>query len=324
MTKTEPRVSVLVRAYNVAPWIEQCLDSILAQRTSFSVEILVHDDASTDGTTEILHRYQDQYPEQLQVIFQTVNQHGLGRNPASPLVAIARGEFLALCDGDDFWTNTYKLQIQVDRLDLDPTLSIMMHQSDLLVGEQLQARSGAGESLYQLKHFVKQMAIGSASSSIVCRHSPEIRADFSGAGAYDNTGADWLLCVSALKNGELCFLHQSMGVYRIRPQSLYSTKPWIEQWKVHIHSALTVSAILGDRWKAQILNFNKRRLLLRWARARCESDFQEMEVELEKIEENIILRRITSLLMHSPMKSIYGVHLSKLFYWNLVVSRSSL
>jgi glycosyltransferase involved in cell wall biosynthesis len=160
MTKTVPRVSVLVRAYNVAPWIEQSLDSILAQLTSFSVEILVHDDASTDGTTGILRRYQEQYPEQVQVIFQTTNQLGLGRNPASPLVAIAHGEFLALCDGDDYWTTSHKLQIQVDRLDQDPTLSIVRHQSDLLEGDQLQPRGGAGETRYQLRHFVKQMAIG--------------------------------------------------------------------------------------------------------------------------------------------------------------------
>lgn len=313
----EPRVSVLVRAYNVAPWIEECLDSILGQQTSFEVEILVHDDASTDGTTDILKQYQQQHSGKIQVVFQTINQHGLGRNPASPLVELARGEFLALCDGDDYWTDPLKLQIQVDRLDQDPTLSIMMHQSDLLEGDQLRCRSGEGESRLQLRHFVKQMAIGSASSSIVCRHSSEIRADFSGVGSYDNTGADWLLCVSALKSGELCFLHHSMGVYRIRPQSLYSTKPWIEQWKVHIHTALTVSAILGDRWKVQIVNFNKRRLLLRWAGEESESNLRQIAEEFRSLEQSSLLRSLTPIIMGSSVRALYGHYLSKLFYWRL-------
>ena len=317
MVRTEPRVSVLVRAYNVAPWIEQCLDSILAQKTSFGVEILVHDDASSDGTTAILRRYQERYPNQIHVIFQSINQHGLGRNPASPLVAIARGEFLALCDGDDYWTNAEKLQIQVDQLDRDRTLSIVMHQSDLLEGDQLKLRGGDGQSRYQLRHFVKQMAIGSASSSIVCRQSSEIRTDFSGAGAYDNTGADWLLCVSALKSGELCFLHQSMGVYRIRPRSLYSTKPWIDQWKVHIHSALTVSAILGDRWRTQILNYNKRRLLIYWAGERDCSLREECRSEFEKIELAKPIQWITQLIMNTPLQGMYGRRLTKALYWNL-------
>jgi glycosyltransferase involved in cell wall biosynthesis len=317
MSRAEPRVSVLVRAYNVAPWIEQCLDSILAQKTSFGVEILVHDDASTDGSATILRWYQERYPEQIQVIFQTVNQHGLGRNPASPLVAIARGEFLALCDGDDYWTNLSKLQIQVDRLDQDPSLSIVMHQSDLLEGDQRRARGCEGETRCQLRQFVKQMAIGSASSSILCRQSTEIRTDFNGPGADDNTGADWLLCVSALKSGELCFLHQSMGVYRIRPGSLYSTKPWIDQWKVHIHSALTVSAILGDRWRAQILNYNKRRLLLHWADEKCPLSRDEHRIEFEKIEMLAPIQLLTRVIMSTPLRGIYGRQLSKALYWYL-------
>ncbi len=320
MAKAEPRVSVLVRAYNVEPWIEQCLESILSQQTSFAVEILVHDDASTDGTPAILHRYVEQYPDQISVVFQTTNQHGQGLNPASPLVAMARGQFLALCDGDDYWIDPRKLQIQVDRLDGDSSLSIVMNQSDLLEGDTLKPRSGNGESRYQLRHFVKQMAVGSASSSILCRHTPEIRVDFSGAGLHDNTGADWLLCVSALKSGELCFLHRSMSIYRIRPRSLYSTKSWVDQFKVHIHSALTVSVILNDRWRSQILNINKRRLLLRWVNSAEPEEAACIRKEFCKIESNALLRWLANRAMRSSLKKAYGNHISKIFYWKLAIA----
>jgi len=320
MAKTDPRVSVLVRAYNVEPWIEQCLDSILSQQTSFAVEVLVHDDASTDKTPDLLRYYLKLYPEQIRVVFQTVNQHAQGLNPASPLVAMAQGEFLALCDGDDYWNDPNKLQIQVDRLDQDPALSIVMNQSDLLEGEKLIERSGYGESRYQLKHFIKQMAVGSASSSILCRHTPSIREDFAGAAYFDNTGADWLLCVSALKSGELCFLHQSMSVYRIRPKSLYSTQPWIEQFKVHVHSALTVSAILNHRWRPQILNVNKRRLLLKWSSSTDMLESDGIALEFDRIEANSLLRWLTKIMMRSAFAKLYGNHFSKIFYWNLAVA----
>jgi glycosyltransferase involved in cell wall biosynthesis len=320
MISSQPRVSVLVRAYNVSPWIGECLDSILSQRTNFSIEILVHDDASTDCTPDILRSYSASYPNQLKVIFQSINQHSKGLNPASPLVSIATGEYLALCDGDDFWTDQEKLQKQVDFLDNNQEFSIVMHQSDLLEGDQRKKRDADGQTVYKLKDFVKQMAVGSASSSILCRNTVQLRADFSGQGRYDNTGADWLLCVSALKTGNLCFLHQSMSVYRIRPRSLYSTQRWIKQFQVHIHSALTVSAILDDRWKVQIININKRRLLLYWVKVLDSDEAKLVGSAFAELEDNIILRWLTSKLMNSPLSFLYGKYISKIFYWNLAIS----
>ncbi len=320
MNRPEPRVSVLVRAHNVEPWIRTCLDSILAQETNFEVEILVTDDAATDGTPDILRRYAELHPGQIRVFLQSANQHSLGLNSASPLVAIARGEFLALCDGDDYWTNPHKLQIQVNLLDRDPSLSIVMHQSDLLNEDGLVERGKEGCTIYSLRHFVKQMAVGSASSSILCRHTQEIRAAFSGAGLYEPNGIDWLLCVGALQTGELCFLHQSMSIYRIRSGSLYSTRSWIDQFRLHRHCALRVSLILGDRWKPQILNFNKRRLLLRWADPAGPKEVEQIRNEFVRLETNPILRSVTFFLMSSPMRRIYGRMFSKIFYWNLAVS----
>ncbi|WP_352402139.1 glycosyltransferase [Synergistes jonesii] len=109
------KVSVTVLTYNHEKYIRQALDSILMQRTNFSYEALVGDDASHDGTPEILREYAEKYPQIIRLFLRGKNL-GASRN-AYELTIRARGEYLAALDGDDFWTDPDKLQIQADFLD---------------------------------------------------------------------------------------------------------------------------------------------------------------------------------------------------------------
>lgn len=108
-------VSVIVLTYNHEKYIRQALDSILMQETTFAYEILVGDDASTDGTADILKEYQRKYPNIFRLFLREKNI-GATRN-SYELLTSAKGQFLATCEGDDYWTDKNKLQLQVDFLE---------------------------------------------------------------------------------------------------------------------------------------------------------------------------------------------------------------
>lgn len=110
-------VSILCVTYNHEKFIRNALDSFLMQRTNFDFEILIHDDASTDNTTNIIKEYEKKYPALIKVIYQTENQYSKGISPAIYLYEKAQGKYLAMCEGDDFWIDNKKLQKQIDFLE---------------------------------------------------------------------------------------------------------------------------------------------------------------------------------------------------------------
>ncbi len=123
------KVTVYSACYNQKDTIKRAIDSVLAQKTNFKYEIIIKDDASTDGTTEIIKEYQKKYPDIIKPIFETENQFSKRRAMEAFYEAIkrARGEYLAICEGDDYWVSADKLQKQVDFLDNNYGYSICTH-----------------------------------------------------------------------------------------------------------------------------------------------------------------------------------------------------
>jgi glycosyltransferase involved in cell wall biosynthesis len=114
-------ISVCCITYNHKPYIRQCLDGFMMQKTNFLFEVLIHDDASTDGTADIIREYEQRYPEIIKPIYQTENQYSKGvKISITYNFPRAKGKYIALCEGDDYWTDTYKLQKQVDFLEKNP------------------------------------------------------------------------------------------------------------------------------------------------------------------------------------------------------------
>lgn len=113
-----PLVSICTLAYNHEPYIRQCLEGFMIQKCNFKFEVLIHDDASTDGTAGIIREYEEKYPEIIKPIYQKENQYSqgifIGVNFQYPRVL---GKYIALCEGDDYWTDPLKLQKQVDFLE---------------------------------------------------------------------------------------------------------------------------------------------------------------------------------------------------------------
>ena len=121
-------VSVLCLAYNHEAWIRNALEGFVSQQAPFRFEVLVHDDASTDGTADIIREYAARYPELIRPVFQTENQYSRGV-PVSLryLAPRIRGRYVALCEGDDYWTDPHKLAKQVAALEARPDVDICAH-----------------------------------------------------------------------------------------------------------------------------------------------------------------------------------------------------
>lgn len=128
--KSTIMVSVVMTTYNQKQYIQQALDSVLMQKTSFSYEILVGDDASTDGTTTIVKQYAQKYPGVIHAICREKNV-GPTRN-VYDLLCRAKGKYIANCEGDDYWIDCSKLQQQVDFLEENPSYSACTHDCQIV------------------------------------------------------------------------------------------------------------------------------------------------------------------------------------------------
>ncbi len=123
------KVSICCITFNHAPYIRQCLDGFLMQKCNFEFEILIHDDASTDGTVEIIQEYKEKYPELIRPFFQVDNQYSKGVRGINHLYNFPRaiGKYIAMCEGDDYWTDAFKLQKQFDFMELNTDCSLCFH-----------------------------------------------------------------------------------------------------------------------------------------------------------------------------------------------------
>lgn len=133
-------VSVNCVTFQHKQYIRQALDSFLMQKTNFEFEILVHDDASTDGTGDILREYEKRYPGKVLPLIQTENQYSQGIDNISGAFNFprARGKYIFMCDGDDYWTSPDKMQKQVDYMEAHPDCTLCIHSARIeLVGRAL-------------------------------------------------------------------------------------------------------------------------------------------------------------------------------------------
>lgn len=122
------KVSVLCTVYNHAEFLRACLDGFVMQKTNFKFEVIIHDDASTDGSADIIREYEAKYPDIFVPIYQTENQYSKGGGIAKRFMNHkARGKYVAWCEGDDCWIHPEKLQRQVDFLDSHPDFVACVH-----------------------------------------------------------------------------------------------------------------------------------------------------------------------------------------------------
>ena len=128
----EPLVSVCVITYNHGKYIKQCLDGILMQKVNFPYEILIHDDASPDDTADIIREYWAKYPTVIKPILREENQYSKGVDVSRFNFDRAKAKYIAQCEGDDYWTDDRKLQMQVDFLEEHGEYSATSHSFQIV------------------------------------------------------------------------------------------------------------------------------------------------------------------------------------------------
>ena len=126
-------VSIWCLTYNHELYIRDAIEGFLAQKTSFGYEIIIHDDASTDKTAEIIREYEQKYPNLIRGIYQEENQFGKNQPSIEWILELekqnCKGKYIALCEGDDYWIDAQKLQLQVDYLEAHPECIMTVHDT---------------------------------------------------------------------------------------------------------------------------------------------------------------------------------------------------
>lgn len=216
--QNEVIVSVCCLTFNHSKFITECLDGILMQQCSFKFEILIHDDASTDGTREIVEAHQKKYPEIIKPYFQKENQWSKGVRGMNFHFNFSRakGKFIAVCEGDDFWTDPLKLQTQVMFLIDNPAYTMIFHNANLLIDDKIdinQAFSKIENRDYSQIEVFKNWIVPTASmcfkkeviedSNYVAMHSEK-----------DLIYGDNILLVTSAHIGKLRGISDIMSVYR--------------------------------------------------------------------------------------------------------------
>jgi len=157
--QTAPLLSIVCLTYNHAAFIRQALDGFLMQETRFPFEIIVHDDASTDETPTIIAEYAARFPTIIKPILQQQNQFSLGVPFATGLFARAAGQYIAYCEGDDYWTDPRKLQIQVDFLEKHRDY-VMTYHDAFMFNSQGVVRSPHMQGRYRRDASARQLMQG--------------------------------------------------------------------------------------------------------------------------------------------------------------------
>ncbi|OSC29662.1 sugar transferase [Mycobacterium vulneris] len=239
---SSPKVSIVTTTHNQEAYVRQAFDSFIAQQAEFPIEVIVADDASVDATPAIICEYSERYPHIFRPIFRPENV-GLNRNLVGAL-SVARGEYIALCEGDDFWTDPRKLSKQIAFLEQHPGTSVCFHPVRVMWDDgraedskfpPLYLRGDLSVEALLLMNFIQ-------TNSVVYRRL-ERYADIPA----DVMPLDWYLHVLHAAHGDIAMLPETMAVYRRHAEGMWHNqavdppKFWLAQGPGH---AATFDAML--------------------------------------------------------------------------------
>jgi len=222
------KISVIVTTFNHERYISQCLESIVCQRGDFCMEIVIGDDCSTDNTRAIAREFQDRYPDLISLLPQEPNL-GITKNLKRCLDACS-GDYIAICEGDDYWTDVYKLEKQKNFLDSHPDYTmcfsaIMLYHEH---GNRYEPHHGQllfNKDTLKPEDLIEQNHIGNYSccmyrTAIVRQLPPAI---------YDIFTVDWMFNIACSRLGKVGFIRDWMSVYRIHSRGAWSGRNEIDK-----------------------------------------------------------------------------------------------
>lgn len=217
----QPLVSICTLVYNHEAYLRECFEGFVMQQTSFAFEVLVHDDASTDGSVDIIREYTDKYPHIFKPICQKENQYSKGvKVSATFQFPRAKGKYIALCEGDDYWTDPLKLQKQVDFLESHLDYVMCWHQCRLYYQEEDKFTIDYpinGIETITSSDFLKGLSMPQTLTLLFKREAFDLKV-------YEKAkfGGDIIMYYILLMHGMGHCLGEVMGVYRIHGRGVWS------------------------------------------------------------------------------------------------------
>lgn len=212
--------------YNHEPFLRQCLDGFVMQQTNFPFEAIVHDDASTDGSATIIREYAEKYPCIIKPILQTENQWSKRDGSIGRILdAHTKGKYVAMCEGDDFWTDPHKLQRQVDFLEAHPEYSICYHKVSIVNSDASESKGFFPSWLpdkpatFELADMENRNIIQTNSVVYRWRFHDENRRDVFWPGILPG---DWLIHLAHAVKGKIYYMPEVMGAYRHHDGGMWS------------------------------------------------------------------------------------------------------
>ncbi|WP_173468726.1 glycosyltransferase [Fibrobacter succinogenes] len=253
---SKPLVSIKCMTYNHEKYIAQAIDGFLMQQTTFPFEVLIHDDASTDKTATIIRDYESRFPNIIKGIYEKENQYKLDKHHEK-IDALISGKYIAVCEGDDYWTDPNKLQLQVDFLESHPDYTLCFHAAEIKKEDSLFCHS---EALYvQDKEYTVDELLDNwiaPTASFVFRREildyPEKNPDRFVVG-------DTVLVLKSLALGKVRGFSKKMSVYRIHQSSVtYSvnqSKEAIMKWPGHFENIKENFPFVSSKYINQCLAY---------------------------------------------------------------------
>lgn len=258
-------VSVRVSAYQHSSTIAKCIESILSQKTDFPFEIIIGEDFSTDGTREIVQEYAKKHPKQIRVITSN-NNVGSKKNGYRCIKAI-RGKYTAICEGDDYWIDEYKLQKQIEFLESNPDYSLSYSKAITYKADNKKFGKEIGKKIQSIEHLLRGNKIP-AVTSVYRTENYECFLEFLKANNRTNLTMDYSRCLYLYTKGKFHFLNEVTSVYRISEGSM-SNQLHMNNQEAYINQVYEIKQFYSKLFNMEHLDFvgeeHKYKLLLRIA-----------------------------------------------------------
>lgn len=257
----DPLVSIRCLVYNHEPYLRQCLDGFVMQKTTFPFEAIVHDDASTDGSAAIIREYAEKYPDIIKPIYETENQfskHDGSMHRKIEAAVHPKSIYIALCEGDDYWTDPHKLQIQVDFLESHPDFSLTVHEytewdekKKTYRPHQIRLLKDTKEDLtLTLDDYATGVFFTKTLTSVYRRAALQDSKFSQYSSKFDMT-----LFYALMTQGKCRLFNRVMGCYRIQPNSVTSSKN-IRKFRIDHKDGLYGICRVEAAWQSREFAYN--------------------------------------------------------------------
>ena len=245
--ENQPIVSICCATYNHVKFIEDAIQSFLAQKTNFPFEIIIRDDASTDGTTDIICDYAKKYPNIIRLAINKENQFKKGVRPTHIWPSLVKGEFCAICEGDDFWISPTKLQEQVELLRKHPraVMAVALTHICRQNGDELCYASTPESPAGELLGFDEVRRYYFHTSTYMVRSDifkTVIRDYFTGHALFGDTALRAIL----ITYGQFALLNNVVSVYRVTGTGIWSSLGREKQLLWEINGAKKLAGMIPD------------------------------------------------------------------------------